>query len=78
MRIKDKITYNVNEDIERTTSPLLNQFRSIVLLPLLLLVLTKVTRKSLLAPGSLDRVADRRKSRDRLVLARVAEELGSS
>lgn len=46
-----------------------------MLLPLLLLVLAEVALESLLAPGTVDRVADGREGRNGLVLAGVAEEL---
>ena len=54
---------------------MLYKLRSIVLLPLLLLVLSKVSLECFLTPWAVDRVGDRRKCGDRLVLARVLEEL---
>ena len=46
-----------------------------MLLPLGLLVVSKVALESLLAPGAVDRVGNRSKGRNGLVLARVAKEL---
>jgi hypothetical protein len=68
-------THHINQDIQRTPTPLLNQFSSIVLLPLILLIIAEVTLERLLAPGAVRRVRDRCERRDGLVLARVAEEL---
>jgi hypothetical protein len=68
-------TYNINQDVQWATGPLLHQFSSIVLLPLILLVIAEVAIESLLAPGAVDWVCDWCKGRDRLVFAWVAEEL---
>lgn len=68
-------THHIDQNIQRTSTPLLNQFSSIVLLPLILLVIAKVALECLLAPGAVRRVRDRCESRDGLVLAWVAEEL---
>lgn len=46
-----------------------------MLLPLILLIIAEVALERLLAPGTVDRVRDRRERRDGLVLAWVAEEL---
>jgi hypothetical protein len=46
-----------------------------MLLPLILLIITEVAAKRLLAPWTIGRVCDRRKGRDGLVFARVAQEL---
>lgn len=68
-------THHINQNIQRTATPLLNQLSSIVLLPLILLVIAEVSLERLLAPGTVDGVGDWRERRDRLVLARVTEEL---
>lgn len=74
-RLGQNQTHHINQDIQRTPTPLLNQFSSIVLLPLILLIIAEVTLERLLAPGAVRRVRDRCERRDGLVLARVAEEL---
>jgi hypothetical protein len=74
-RIGPNQTHHINQDIQRTPTPLLNQFSSIMLLPLILLIIAEVTLERLLAPGAVRRVRDRRERRDGLVLARVAKEL---
>ena len=68
-------TYNINQNIQPATLPLLQQFRSIMLLPLLLLIFPKVSRKGLLSPRAVNRVGDGRERRHGLVFAGVAEEL---
>jgi hypothetical protein len=64
---------NINQNI-RGIGELGQQLRRIVRGPLLLLVLAKVTAESLLAPGTVARVGNRRKSRHRLVHAGVLQE----
>lgn len=72
---REEITHHINQDIQRTPTPLLNQLGSIVLLPLILLIIAEVALERLLAPGAVRRVRDRREGRDGLVLAWVTEEL---
>lgn len=67
-------TYHIDEDFQWPL-PFLNQFSGIMLFPLLLLILTKVSIESFLTPRAVDGIGDRRKGRDRLVFARVLEEL---
>lgn len=74
-RKRRKETHHINQNIQWTPTPLLNQLSSIVLLPLILLVVAKVALECLLAPGAVRRVRDRRERRDGLVLAWVTEEL---
>jgi hypothetical protein len=64
---------NIDQNI-RGIWELGKQLRRVVRGPLILLVLAKVAAKSLLAPGTVARVGNRRKSRHRLVHAGVLEE----
>ena len=66
-------TYDVNQHVQWPL-PLLNEFRGVMLLPLLLVV-SKVSSKCLLAPLAVDRVCNGSKGRYRLVLAGVFKEL---
>ena len=67
-------TYHVDENVQRAL-PLLDELSRIVLLPLLLLVLAKVSLECSLTPWAVDGVGDGRKGGDGLVLAGVLEEL---
>lgn len=67
-------THNVDQKLQRAL-PLLDELRSIVFLPLSLVLFTKVAAECLLSPRSIDRVGDWCEGRARLVLARVLEEL---
>lgn len=67
-------TYDVYQQIQRSF-PLLNQFRRVVLLPLLLLILAEIALERLLAPGGVDGIRDGREGAARFVFARVSEEL---
>lgn len=78
LKIRRADTYHVDQNAEILAAPFLEQLSGIVLLPLLLLVLAKVALECLLAPGAVDWVADRSKRGDRLVLARITEELFNS
>lgn len=71
-------TYNINQNIQWPTRPLLNQLRSIVLLPLLLRFIPEVAFERLLAPGRVDGIGDGCKRRDGLVFAGVTEVLSQS
>lgn len=75
--VEEKKTYHVNQNLKiaLVAGVPLQQLCGIVLLPLLLLVLSKVTLEGLLAPGAVDRVRNGRECRDRLVFARVAKVL---
>ena len=75
-KAKRYLTYDINQNVQGTSGPLLNQLSGIVLLPLVLLVITEVALEGLLSPRAVRGVCDRRKGRDGLVLARVAKELG--
>jgi hypothetical protein len=66
--------YHVNEHLQRAL-PLLHKFCSIVLLPLLLLVLSKVSLKRLLTPWTVDGVGNWREGRDRFIHSGVLQEL---
>lgn len=68
------VTYDVDEHIQRTL-PLLNKLGSVVLCPLLLLVLAEISRKGFLAPVAVAGIGNWSEGGDRLVLARVLEEL---
>lgn len=67
-------TDHVNEHLKRSF-PLLDELSRVVLLPLVLLVLPKVSFESLLSPRAIDWVGNRSERGHRLVLARVFEEL---
>ena len=67
-------THDINQKIQRTF-PLLDQLRSIVGFPLLLLILSEVSRECFLAPLAVDGVGNRGEGGARLILAGVLEEL---
>lgn len=67
-------THHINEHLQRTL-PLLYKFSCIVLLPLFLLVLSKISLESFLAPWAVDRIGDRSKCGDGFIHARVFEKL---
>lgn len=73
---KSRETYNVNKYI-KWTLPLLDEFGSVMLLPLFLVFLAKVALECLLAPGTIDGICNRRKRADGFVFARVTEELSN-
>lgn len=73
-----KKTYDINENIQWRTRPLLNQLRSIALRPLPLLLVAEIALESLLAPWTLARIGNRRKCRHRLILSRILQKLTAS
>lgn len=57
-RKQEEKTYHINKHIQRTLPPL-QKFRGIMLLPLVQVLLTKVSAERLLSPGGISRVRDR-------------------
>lgn len=74
---RSSTTYNVDEHIQRAL-PLLDELGSVVLCPLLLLVLAEVSGEGFLAPVAVAGVGNWSEGGDRLVLARVLQELQCS
>ena len=71
-----KGTYDVDEDIERTTFPFLDQLGGVVVRPFRFIV--QVAGESFLAPGALARVRDWGVGGDGFVFAWVLQELDES